>query len=283
MATAQEIGFSERFALAENRDTALKELIPGTDTYFYYHCLHCQTIGKIAEARGHLEAWIAKFGLNEQAKRIQTRQFILEYNSNSKSTLDYLRSEFGFNIDHPAPRKDEAAELQTKLDPNAINWKTILQSHVNNPGAIENVALAHLGPMLNQPATTRTWLERIDRVDAPGLIEIIERELNMPDSRGFGWAAIHNQLTTAQLLDLQKRIPKLIESNAFVQARLRRIRPNDDSSLEDRGVLRDHLTSLETFVTGLPESQNSLIAAVLYNRLQFDERDGNMDRDRFLR
>ncbi len=283
MATSQEIGFSERFALAENRDAALKELIPGTDTYFYYHCLHCQTIGKIPEARGHLEAWIAKFGLNEQTKRMQTRQFILEYNSNSKATLDYLRSEFGFNIDHPAPRKDEAAELPTKLDPNAINWKTILQSHVNNPGAIENVALAHLGPLLNQPATTRTWLERIDRVDAPGLIEIIERELNMPDSRGFGWAGIHNQLTTAQLLDLQKRIPKLIESNAFVQARLRRIRPNDDSSLEDRRVLRDHLTSLETFVTGLPESQNSLIAAVLYNRLQFDERDGNMDRERFLR
>ena len=34
---AQEIGFSERFALAENRVAALKELIPGTDTYFYYH------------------------------------------------------------------------------------------------------------------------------------------------------------------------------------------------------------------------------------------------------
>lgn len=64
---------------------------------------------------------------------------------------------------------------------------------------------------------------------------------------------------------------------------MRRIRPNDDSSIEDRTVLRDHLTSLETFVSGLPESQNSLIAAVLYNRLQFDERNGNMDRERFLR
>ena len=280
---AQEIGFSERFALAENRAAALKELIPGTDTYFYYHCLHCQTIGEIAEARGLLDAWIAKFGLNEQTKRMQTRQFILEYKSNSKSTLDYLRSDFGINIDHPAPRKDEAAELPTKLDPNVLNWKTIFQTHVNNPGAIENVALAHLGPLLNQPATIRTWLERIDRIDAPGLVEIIERELNLPDSRGFGWAAIHNQLTTTQLLDLQKRFPKLIESNAFVQARLRRIRPNDDSSLEDRTVLRDHLIALETFVTGLPESQNSLIASVLYNRLQFDERDGNMDRERFLR
>ena len=280
---AQETGFSERFALAENRAAVLKELIPGTDTYFYYHCLHCQTIGEIAEARGLLDAWIAKFGLNEQTKRMQTRQFVLEYKANSKSTLDYLRSDFGIHIDHPAPRKDEAAELPTQLDPNVLNWKAIFPSHSNNPGAIENVALAHLGPLLNQPATIRTWLERIDRIDAPGLVEIIERELNMSDSRGFGWAAIHNQLTTTQLLDLQKRIPKLIESNAFVQARLRRIRPNDDSSLEDRTILRDHLIALETFVTGLSESQNSLIASVLYNRLHFDERDGNMDRERFLR
>ncbi len=283
MATSQEIGFSERYALAENREAALAELIPGTDTYFYYHCLHSQTVGKVAEARGHLDAWIAKVGLNEQTKRMQTRQFILEYKTNAQATLDHLRSDFGINIDHAAPRKDEAAELPTKLDPNALDWKAILRTHSNNPGAVETIALAHLGPYLDQPASTRTWLERIDRIDTPGLIEIIERELNMPDSRGFGWAAIHNQLTTAQLLDLQKRIPKLIESNAFVQARLRRIRPNDDSSLEDRTVLREHLIALETFVSGLPESQNSLLASVLYNRLQFDERDGNMDRERFLR
>ena len=283
MAIAQEIGFSERFALAENRETALKELIPGTDTYFYYHCLHCQTVGKTAEARGHLDAWIAKVGLNEQTQRMQTRQFLLEYKTNSQAAVDHLRSNFGINIDHAAPRKDEAAELQTKLDPNLLNWQSILKSHANNPGAIENVALAHLASLVDQPATLRNWLERIDRVDAPGLLEIIGRELNLPDSRGFGWAAIHNLLTTQQLLDLQKRIPKLIESNAFVQARLRRIRPDDDSSLEDKAVLRNHLIALETFVTSLPESQNSLIASVLYNRLQSDERDGNMDRDRFLR
>ena len=283
MAIAQEIGFSERFALAENREAALAELIPGTDSYFYYYCLHCQTVGKTAEARGHLDAWIAKYGLNEETQRMRTRQFLLEYRTNSQATFDHLRADFGINIDHVAPRKDEAAELQTKLDPSILNWQTILRSNANNPGAIENLALAHLAPYLDQPATVRAWLERIDRADAPGLLEIIAGELNLPDSRGFGWAAIHNALTTQQLLDLQKRIPKLIESNAFVQARLRRIRPDDDSSLDDRAVLRNHLTALETFVTGLPESQNSLIASILYHRLQFDERDGNMDRDRFLR
>ncbi len=279
----QEIGFSERFALAQDRDAVLRELIPGTDPHFYYHCLHCQTVGKVAEARAFLDAWIAKSGLNEQTKRMQTRQFLLEYRSNSQATFDYLRSEFGINVDHSAPRKNEASELQLKLDPNVLDWNTILRSHSSNPSAVEHVALAHLAPYLDQPATIRSWLERIDRVDCPGLLEIVERELALPDSRGFGWAAIHNLLTAQQLLDLQKRVPKLIESNAFVQARLRRIRPNDDASIEDREVLRDHLTALEAFVAGLPESQNSLTASVLYNRLLFDERDGNMDRERFLR
>ena len=243
MAFAQEIGFSERFALSENREAALAELIPGTDSYFYYHCLHCQTVGKIAEARGHLDSWITRVGLNEQTQRMQTRQFLLEYRTNPQSTFDHLRSNFGINIDHPAPRKDEAAELETKLDPNILNWNTILKSHANNPSALENVALAHVIASLNEPNNLRNWLQRIDRVDAPGLVDVIVRELNMPDSRGFGWAPIHQRLTTPQLLELQKQLPKLIESNAFVQARLRRIRPDDDSSLEDRVVLRNHLTA----------------------------------------
>ncbi|MFY8202341.1 MAG: hypothetical protein ACOVLE_16815, partial [Pirellula staleyi] len=283
MAVAQEIGFSERYALAENREAALAELIPGTDTYFYYHCLYCQTYGKIAEARGHLDAWIAKFGLNEQTQRMRTRQFLLEYKSNAQATLNFVRTEFGINTDHPAPRRDEAAELATKLDPKRIDWQTILSSHSNNLGTIENIALPFAVPFLNEQTNLRSWLERIDRSDIPSLVEIILRELKMPDSRGFGWAPIHNQLTHAQLLELQKGIPNLLESNAFVQARLRRIRPNDDQSIADPAILLDHLKALEEFATTLPESQNSLKAAVFFHRLQLDERSGNMDRKRFLR
>ena len=283
MAFAQEIGFSERYALSENREAALAELIPGTDTYLYYHCLHCQTVGKIAEARGHLDAWIAKFGLNEQTHRMQTRQFILEYRSNAQATLNHLRNEFGINTDHPAPRKDEAAELQTKLDPNLLNWQSLISSYANNLGNLETNALGHATPFLNEQTNLRNWLERVDRPDVPGLVDIVERELKMQDSRGFGWAPIHNQLTIAQLVELQKRIPKLLESNAFVQARLRRIRPNDDQSIEDPNLLREHLTALEEFANTLPDSQNSLKALVLYHRLQLDERAGNMDRKRFIR
>ena len=36
---AQETSFLEKFSLAADRDAALKELIPGTDDYYYYHAL----------------------------------------------------------------------------------------------------------------------------------------------------------------------------------------------------------------------------------------------------
>ena len=37
-ATAGEIGFEEKFALAKDRETAMKELIPGSDDHYYYQC-----------------------------------------------------------------------------------------------------------------------------------------------------------------------------------------------------------------------------------------------------
>jgi len=42
---AQEIGYIETFSLADDREAALKELVPGTDDYYYYHALHAQNIG----------------------------------------------------------------------------------------------------------------------------------------------------------------------------------------------------------------------------------------------
>ena len=41
-AGAEEIRYVEDFALAKDRAEALKQLIPGTEDYYYYHCLHYQ-------------------------------------------------------------------------------------------------------------------------------------------------------------------------------------------------------------------------------------------------
>ena len=45
MARGADIGFIEKFALAEDRKEALKLLIPGTPDYYYYHSLDAQLRG----------------------------------------------------------------------------------------------------------------------------------------------------------------------------------------------------------------------------------------------
>ena len=42
---AKELGFVEDFALASDRDAVLKKLVPGTDDYYYYYCVHAQNTG----------------------------------------------------------------------------------------------------------------------------------------------------------------------------------------------------------------------------------------------
>ena len=39
---ANTIGYVEKFALAKDRGEALKQLIPGTREYYYYHALYAQ-------------------------------------------------------------------------------------------------------------------------------------------------------------------------------------------------------------------------------------------------
>jgi len=50
----------EKFSIAENREEALKELIPGTRDYYYYHALDAQNRGDEAEFDKIVKAWIAR-------------------------------------------------------------------------------------------------------------------------------------------------------------------------------------------------------------------------------
>ena len=45
VAVSGEIGFIEKFSLAEDRTVPLDELVPGTEDYYFYHCLHYQHTG----------------------------------------------------------------------------------------------------------------------------------------------------------------------------------------------------------------------------------------------
>jgi hypothetical protein len=285
-ADAGEIGFIEEFALAMNRDTELAKLIPGTEEFFFYSCLHYQTTGKLAESNSILDAWISKFGLTEDARRMQMRQMLLSYTPTSpEATLEYLKQNLGLNIYHDRPNPNEAAQLPTKLDPALIDWATRFHEAVttnNRLEQIEDIVLGEALPIIQFNPDHRAWIARLNRPDLPGIVETIATELKLPDAQGFGWAPVHQLLSKDQLDQLLKLVPKLIESDSFVQTRLRRIRPIDDIAQADNKARQMHLEELHNFVSKLPDSQASLKAHVLFQRLLFDSSLGTYDRERFL-
>ena len=49
--------FLERYALAADRAAVLKELVPGTDDYYFFHALYHQTQGDRDNAAALLKEW----------------------------------------------------------------------------------------------------------------------------------------------------------------------------------------------------------------------------------
>ena len=91
---ANTIGDVERFALAENREEALSELIAGTDDYYFYSCLHYQHEGDLARVDKLLKEWDDRRN-HEPAgfREIRNRQALLRYGGDAKekdATLRYV-------------------------------------------------------------------------------------------------------------------------------------------------------------------------------------------------
>ena len=285
-ARAEEIGFIETFALAKDRTAVLPQLIPDTEDYFYYHVLFYQSTGKVADAQGMLEAWVNKLGWTERARLMEARQMMLSYSTNREKTIQYLVENLGVNLSHTPPQRDRAASLSTTLDSNLVDYKKVLaqtiESHRQLAG-VEDSSLPDVVPYLDNPETLQAWLTRLQRVDIPGLVAQIAKELKSKASSGYGWAPVHSMLTLEQLKELGQLMPELYGHDRFVQVYMQRLKPDGDSTLTDRDTMRDYLQRLEDFVLTLPASQRNLKAAVLHRRLEFDRQQGIYDRERFLK
>src|SRR5438445_1864139 len=89
-AAAGEVGYVEDFALARDRATSLRQLIPGTEDYYYYHCLfflHTEQFEKVEELT---KPWLQRFGQTPRLTEMQTRHALLTYERNPERTLAYL-------------------------------------------------------------------------------------------------------------------------------------------------------------------------------------------------
>ncbi|MCA9193218.1 MAG: hypothetical protein KDB03_15710 [Planctomycetales bacterium] len=281
----QETGFIETYALSEDRRTALEQLIPGTEDYFFYHCLYYQTQDQLAEAQGILEQWKSKFGDTAAVNRMQARQYLLSYSQTPEATLQYLRNRLGIQLDHAPPSLDRVATIPTSLDPNLVateRWLRSAWQADRSLSLLSEQAMPWLLDKALEPGQLRTLLTRLKTADLPDVVKRIADELALKDSAGFGGLPIHERLTLEQLEQLLELRPELAGHDGFVRAYAARLLPVNGSSVADKQILREYLDRMLAWVRRLPNSQNSMKALILGNRLQFDLSEQRFDRQLFI-
>src|SRR5215472_10956052 len=97
-ASAGEIGYIEDFALAKDRAASLRLLIPGTEDYYYYHCLHFLNTEQFTKIDEFSKPWLQRFGQTARLTEIQTRHALLTYERDPERSLAYLRHHLGLRF-----------------------------------------------------------------------------------------------------------------------------------------------------------------------------------------
>jgi hypothetical protein len=281
-----EVGFIERFALAADRSKILGELVPGSEDYYFFHCLHYQNTRDREKLEQLLSQWKEREPHpNARRKIIENREALLSYDATPQQTLDYLNRELGIRHDHRQEQLDPKPDLPTRLDPGQVSREAYereaLQIDDSLAGlgqeALENLVRSR-APL--KPRQRRALLSRLTRPDVANLAALIIADFKTPGSSGFGEFPIHRQLLTAQLDELQAAIPELANYEPFVMARLAKLAPSEDADVgSDPSAREAWLDRLLAYTRSLPPAFNTVKAQVLYQRLDHDRGKGVYDKD----
>jgi len=117
---AGEIGYIEDFSLAADREAALKQLIPGTEEFYYFHCLYFQQTEQWAKVDQMLAAWIERYQHTARVIEIENRQALLTYDQNHQRALDLIRQRLNLQFNHQRELLNQNPNLPTALDPALI-------------------------------------------------------------------------------------------------------------------------------------------------------------------
>lgn len=285
-AGAEEIGFVEDFALAEDREAALNQLIPGTEQFYYYHCLHYQNRGELGNVDDILKTWIKRYKHTALVREIQNRQALLRYEQDPAGSLELIRQRLGLHFNHQRERLDAKPDHPTKLNQNLVSRRTLTAQALQRRGDLggfEDRALDWLIAMDLNPDRRRHLLGRMQRPDYASLPRLVVDDLRYKHSRGFGSLDIHRMLLSIQLDQCLQLDPTLIDNLNFVTTYLSKLRPRpDDDWRHNPKVRRAYLDRLWNFARDLPPVHNSIKASILYRRLEFDRSQGKYDTARFM-
>lgn len=283
---AGDINFSEDFALAKDRTTALKQLIPGTEDYYYYHALHYLNTGQFEKIDALLGPWHQRHGRTAHRFEIETRRALLTFEKNPEGTLAYLKNHLGLSFNHQKETVNDAVHLPIALDQTLISRDTLRRRTLGwrSLSDLEDTALDWLAAKDDLGwELRREMLQRLTRPDVADLPKMVVADLDSPHAGEFGYIGVHKHLTLAQLDELLKLRPGVRNHGAFVNAYLTKLQPGADEDFKrDRKVALAYLERLEKFAATLDPVHNSLKAHVLFHRLAFDRAADVYDKARFV-
>ncbi|MFT7618480.1 MAG: hypothetical protein ACI97A_002123 [Planctomycetota bacterium] len=280
-------GFEETFALAKDRQEALKELIPGTEIYYFYNCLERQQAKEWAEVDSLLANWIRRYGRGARVEEIENRQALLQFSTNPSPTWDYLAKKLKLKFDHQPEVSDRDRDLPTTLDPDLLSidaWtkRAISENRGTLRGITDRGIWSLSSSQLNDELLVRL-LKRLETSDVPNLPALLIRGLKKTKDYTFDSLRVADKMTLAQLDECIRLRPEFLQDKTFVNQYIKRLAPNSDVEAKYNFIEKEkYLRRLHAFADRLGGQHNSLKANVLYSRLKLDQSQGRYDRGRFL-
>lgn len=286
-AMAKAISYNERFALDDNRQAALAELIPGTEDYYYYNALHLELKEDLVEAKKMIDDGVKKYGHSTRLRELENRYALKVYKTNPAYSLKYLVRHLNLNFNHRQKKLGKEVHLPTELNPKVIAFDTLakygFQEH-RNTNRFEESAFDYLVAAKLTADQRRSLLSRLRRPDYPGIVQLIINDLDYKHSKGFGHHQVHRMLTVEQLEECLEVKPELIKQTHFINTYLTKLRPNNDVDWKaDDKEHEAYLKRLLAFSDRLPLAYNSLKANIIYKQLQYNIRKGIYDKNLFIR
>ncbi len=284
-----EVGYIEKFALAEDREKVLGELVPGSEDYYFFHALHYQNTRNEAKLADILAQWGKRFPDESPRRRIiLNREALLDYDATPQQTLAYLKERLHVSFNHQQEARDKKPNLPTALDAARVAREVYERDALANDLGLQSLTnealealIAHKTPLKEEQ--TKALLGRLQRPDVAGLVEFLAADLRRKESGGFGEYPIHRALLPEQLDALAKLVPALSTNEAFVFTKLRKLAPSADVEMEfDPAEREAWLDRVWAYVKTLPSSFNTVKAHTLYLRLDHDRKKGVYDAARFL-
>src|SRR5690606_4499950 len=203
--TAQEepLGFVERFALAEDRGATLGELIPGTEDWYYWHCIHAQHEERFADVPPLLAAWIERHGRTARVQQIENRQALLTFTRDPAATFAFLEQRLALTFDHRRPSEDAAAGLPSHLDPELLSARRLTERALGLPAGtadgLPGRGLRALAAGAIGDERLPSLLGRFRHPDVPNLASLVVRHPQRRTGQHFGSLPIHGLMTLEQL------------------------------------------------------------------------------------